>query len=78
MDGDVTMAMDNSTWPDMVATTEEPYLPNGVYFHPHWRMYRHMIEDIPDIVHYALGLYIAVVGIVGTVGNFIVITLFLK
>lgn len=57
---------------------EEPYFPGGTYLHPHWRPYRDMLRNMHPLVYYALGLYMAVVGIVGTLGNLIVIILFIK
>lgn len=56
--------------------SEVPYLPHGLYFHPHWHAYRQYLENIPDIIFYALGLYMAVVGFIGITGNFLVLYFF--
>ncbi|ELU01272.1 hypothetical protein CAPTEDRAFT_119596, partial [Capitella teleta] len=66
--------LDNSTAP----IEESPYLPHGTFFHPHWRPYREMLLNMNPLIYYGLGLYMAVVGIVGTLGNLVVITLFIK
>ena len=63
-------------------TVTTPYPPffndPDLLFHPHWRYYRSMIENIPDVVHYVLGVYIAAVGILALLGNGVVIYLFAK
>ncbi len=56
-----------------------PYFDNPeLIFHPHWRLYREVIDNIPDAAHYVLGLYIAFVGVIGITGNIVVIYLFAR
>ena len=59
-------------------STVSNFLPNGLFWHPHWHPYEQMIKDIPDIVFYAFGIYIAIVGIFGVVGNFLVMWMFIR
>nr|AKS48308.1 rhabdomeric opsin 2 [Platynereis dumerilii] len=61
---------------DLDSTLTVPYLENGLFFHPHWRKYRQMLENVPDSVHYILGIYITFVGFAGVIGNAIVIFVF--
>ena len=53
------------------------WLPKELYFHPHWIQYLDTFETMPDYVFYILGIYIAIVGILGTFGNGLVIYFFL-
>ena len=61
---------------DLDTTMNLPYFENGLFFHPHWRQYRQMLENVPDSVHYILGIYITFVGFAGVIGNAIVIYIF--
>ena len=56
-------------------TTE--YL-NGtdLVLHPHWKLYEDEILSVPAYIHYLIGIYIAIVGIMGTLGNALVIYIF--
>jgi len=49
---------------------------NRLYLHPHWLRYRDVIDSAPDWFIYALGVYIAIVGIISISGNATVITVF--
>jgi hypothetical protein len=44
--------------------------------HPHWKMYEEELLNVPPFHHYLIGIYIAVVGIMGTLGNALVIYIF--
>nr|AGL94564.1 rhabdomeric opsin 3 [Platynereis dumerilii] len=59
-----------------LSNASNPYLPNDLYFHPHWRSYRPFLEELPDIIHWVIGVYIAIVGMIGVIGNFLVIFFF--
>lgn len=56
----------------------EPFLPDGILFHPYWHPYREFFENVPDLVHYALGIYIAVVCLFACAGNLLVIWIFVS
>jgi len=48
------------------------------FLHPHWLRYRDVIDSAPDWFIYALGIYIAIVGMVSISGNATVIAVFLR
>ncbi|CAH1779377.1 unnamed protein product [Owenia fusiformis] len=71
----------NDTLDTSVATTElftvreaNDTDPDALFIHPHWRQFD--IEGIPAIWHYAVGIFITIVGITGMTGNFLVIYMF--
>nr|P24603.1 RecName: Full=Rhodopsin [Loligo forbesii]CAA40108.1 rhodopsine [Loligo forbesii] len=55
---------DNETW------WYNPYMD----IHPHWKQF----DQVPAAVYYSLGIFIAICGIIGCVGNGVVIYLFTK
>ena len=48
----------------------------GVYVHPHYYQYLDYIINLPDIYFYLMGIYIAIVGLIGTFGNLLVVYIF--
>jgi len=53
------------------------YLPDGMFFHPHWHKYEQFMRDTPDWVFWGIGMYMAFVCFLATLGNLLVIYIFL-
>ncbi|XP_064640540.1 rhodopsin-like [Lineus longissimus] len=75
---DASWSSDNYTSPYLDnITTEAPwYIFGDLKIHPHWWQYD--MTQIPDYHFYIIGIYIGIVGLIGTVGNSVVIYTFFK
>ena len=54
------------------ATTSSIYDTYDYFIHPHWKQF----GLVPDHWHYIVGIYITIVGIIGIIGNSVVIWTF--
>ena len=55
-----------------ISNTTHIYDTYDLFIHPHWRQF----PIIPEIWHYAIGIFITFVGISGTMGNLLVLYIF--
>ena len=55
-------------------TTPDPYWDDLPFAHPYWRQFN--VKDIPDEYHYAVAIWMTFFGIMGTLGNLLVIYTF--
>ena len=55
-----------------MSNTTHIYDTYDLFIHPHWKQF----PLIPDIWHYAIGIFITFVGISGMLGNILVIYIF--
>lgn len=58
------------------AALQSAYLPDGLYFHPHWAKYEQYMRDTPDWVHWGIGMYMAFVCSIAILGNILVLAIF--
>lgn len=61
-----------ATTTEMVSNTTHIYDTYDLFIHPHWKQF----PLIPEAWHYAIGVYITIVGISGVFGNLLVIYIF--
>ena len=69
---------DSSNYSRNYSSLSPYFWDESLTLHPHWQQQLHILEAIPDIAHYLVGVYMCLVGLTGVLGNGVLIYLFVR